>query len=285
MARLLPSPAAAGGATGRAGRDRGGRERHGRQRSAGGIKSVGKVLDILEHLADARRPVGASEVARALDFHVSTAHRLLQTLAARGYVEQHDSLRSYVLGPRLLALSGGYGGASLGQIARAELERLRDALGETVHLAVYRDGDVIEVASAHGHQPVSAMLGASFRDPAHCSALGKVLLAHLAPDALAEFFARGPLERRTPRSITRKPDLLRALDAIRRHGFALDEEELASDLCCVAVPIADGASRVVAALSVAMPKSRFRTERVPQWRSALAAAASRIGAQLHRVHG
>ena len=85
---------------------------------AGGIKSVGKVLDILEFLADARRPVGVSEVARAVNFHVSTAHRLLRTLAARGYVDQDGALRQYVLGPRLLALSGAYRGSGLLQVAR-----------------------------------------------------------------------------------------------------------------------------------------------------------------------
>jgi len=244
----------------------------------GGIKSVGKVLDILECLADARRPVGVSEVARAVNFHVSTAHRLLRTLASRGYVEQDDSLRHYVLGPRILTLLGAYrSGETLLQVARPELELLRDALGETIHLGVYRDGQVIEVASASSRQPVGVMFGTGFRDPAHCSALGKVLLAHLPSGALESVLSAAPLERRTPRSITRKADLMRALDAVRQQGFAIDEEELASDLCCIAVPVADAAGRVFAALSIAMPKSRFRSSRVAGWVCALSAAASRIG--------
>jgi DNA-binding IclR family transcriptional regulator len=247
----------------------------------GGIKSVGKVLDILEFLADARRPVGVSEVARAVNFHVSTAHRLLRTLASRGYVDQDDALRQYVLGPRLLALSGAYRGSGmLLQVARPELERLRDAIGETIHLGVYRDRRVIEVASARSRQPVSVTQGAGFQDPAHCSALGKVLLAHLPADELTNLLAAGPLERRTPRSITRKPELLRALEAVRRDGFAVDEEELASDLCCLAVPVADASGRVIAALSVAMPKSRFRGGAIRRWSQALADAAARIGERL-----
>ena len=244
----------------------------------GGIKSVGKVLDILEFLADARRPVGVSEVARAVNFHVSTAHRLLRTLAARGYVDQDGPLRHYVLGPRLLALSGAYRSSGmLLQVARPELERLRDELGETIHLGVYRDRRVIEVASARSRHPVSVTSGAGFKDPAHCSALGKVLLAHLPPEDLAEHLAAGPLERRTSRSITRKPELLRALEAVRRDGYASDEEELASDLCCLAVPVADASGRVIAALSVAMPKSRFRGGAIRRWTQALSDAAIRIG--------
>lgn len=247
----------------------------------GGIRSVEKVLDILEYLAAARRPVGVSEVARAVNFHVSTAHRLLRTLASRGYVEQEAVLRQYVLGPRLLALSGTYRGSEvLVQVARPELEQLRDSIGETIHLGVYRNGQVIELASAGSRQPVSVTLGTGFQDPAHCSALGKILLAHLAQDSLAAQLAAGPLERRTPRSITRKPELLRELVAVRGQGFAIDEEELASDLCCIAVPVADSSGQVVAALSVAMPKSRFRGGSIKRWTLSLAESAARIGERL-----
>jgi len=247
---------------------------------AGGIKSVAKVLDILEYLADAGRPVGASEVARAVGFHVSTTHRLLRTLAARGYVDQHAAQRSFVLGPQLHALGSAYaGGAGLVQVARPELEALRDAMGETIHLGIYRNGEVLEVASAGGPQPVSVSLGAGRRDPAHCTALGKVLLASLDPEALAMFLRR-PLERRTPRSLTRKADVLKAIQATREQGYGTDEEELAADMCCVAVPVQDPARHVVAALSIAMPKSRYRSGRVAVWVKALAAAAARIGGRL-----
>lgn len=252
-----------------------------RPAGAGGIKSVAKVLDILEYLAGAGRPVGASEVARAVGFNISTTHRLLRTLAARGYVDQHVALRSFVLGPRLLELGSAYAvGAGLVQIARPEIEALRDALGETIHLGIYRDGEVIEVAAASGPQLVSVSLGAGRRDPAHCTALGKVLLASLDPEALAAFFARGPLERRTPRSLTRKTEVLKAIEAARGQAYGTDEEELAPDLCCIGVPVRDQARRVVAAISIAMPKSRFRNGRVAVWVKALAEAAARIGARL-----
>lgn len=247
---------------------------------AGGIKSVAKVLDILEYLADAGRPVGASEVARAVGFHVSTTHRLLRTLASRGYVDQHPAQRTFVLGPQLHALGSAYASnAGLIQVARPELESLRDAFGETVHLGVYRNGEVLEVASAGGLQPVSVFLGAGRRDPAHCTALGKVLLASLEEDALAAFL-RTPLERRTPRSLTSKSELRKAIAATRDQGYGTDVEELAADMCCVAVPVLDPARRVVAALSIAMPKSRYRSDRLQTWVKALTVAAGRIGGRL-----
>jgi DNA-binding IclR family transcriptional regulator len=251
-----------------------------RPAGAGGIKSVAKVLDILEYLAGAGRPVGASEVARAVGFHVSTTHRMLRTLAARGYVDQHAARRNFVLGPQLHALGSAYaGGAGLVQVARPELEALRDSLGETVHLGVYRNGEVMEVASAGGLQPVSVSLGAGRRDPAHCTALGKVLLAALEPEALTAILRR-PLERRTPRSLVRKSELMKAIEATRNQGYGTDEEELAADMCCIAVPVRDPAHSVIAALSIAMPKSRYRRERLPVWVKALGAAADRIGGRM-----
>jgi DNA-binding IclR family transcriptional regulator len=249
--------------------------------AAGGIKSVEKVLDILEYLADVGRPVGASEVGRAVGFHVSTTHRLLRTLAARGYVDQHVALRSFVLGPRLLALGNAYaGGTGLVQVARPEIEALRDTLGETIHLAVYRVGEVIEVAEAGGLQPVSVSLGAGRSDPANCTALGKVLLAGLEPEALAAFFARGPLQRRTPNSLTRKADVLKAIEITRRQGYGIDEEEFAAETCCISVPVRNPVGRVVAALSIAMPKSRYRSAHTSKWVKALAESAARIGQRL-----
>ena len=118
---------------------------------AGGIKSVVKVLDILEYLADAGRPVGASEVARAVGFHVSTTHRLLRTLASRGYVDQHAAQRNFVLGPQLHALGSAYAaGGGLVQIAVPELEALRDALGADRAACVSREITKLHEEHARG---------------------------------------------------------------------------------------------------------------------------------------
>ncbi len=248
--------------------------------AAAGIKSVGKVLDILEYLAAARRPAGVSEIARAVGFHVSTGHRLVQTLVARGYVDQ-DSDRAYVLGERLLALGyAAHAGAGLLAVAQPELEALRDGLGETIHLGVYREGQVFEIAAAIGRQPVSVGSGTAVLSPAHCTALGKVLLASLDGSALEAFLARGPLKRMTPNTIVRKAELVKVLDLVRLHGYATDDEEFAADLCCVAVPVRNLSGRTIAALAVAMPKSRFRAPRVPEWTQALGAAAARIGSRV-----
>jgi IclR family transcriptional regulator, KDG regulon repressor len=96
------------------------------------VKSVTKVLDILEHLGSAQRAVSVSELARMTGLNVSTAFRLLQTLMARGYVEQQRSNRGYLLGPRIFQMGSAYlQGSDLAAIARPHLEALRDEVGET----------------------------------------------------------------------------------------------------------------------------------------------------------
>src|SRR5262249_38940939 len=118
-----------------------------------------------------------------------------------------------------------------------------------------------------------------------CTALGKVLLAFLEPEEVAHFFTETELVRRTPRTITSRMRLAHEFAAIRRTGFAVDDEEVAENLCCVGVPIHGPPGRVGAALSVAVPKMRFRAALVPAWVRQLEAAATAIARQLGFVGG
>lgn len=252
------------------------------QTQPGGAKSVTKVLDILEHLGAAKAPAGVSDIARATGFNVSTAYRLLQTLAERGYVEQRGSDRSYVLGPRVFQLGNAYlQGSDLAALARPHLAALRDEVGETVYLTILRQGQNVPLCKADGQQVVSASVSSVEREPAFCTANGKVLLAGLAPAELAHYVAGLQFESYTPQTINTKARLLRELDTVRAQGYALDLEEFAKDLCCVSVPLRrpDGGA-VVAAISVAMPKLRFKPAAVPRWVKLLQAKAQLIAQQL-----
>jgi len=247
----------------------------------GTVKSVAKVLDILEHLGAAGRPVSVSDLARATSLHVSTAHRLLQTLTRRGFVEQRADNRQYALGPRVYALGSAYlGGNDLVTVARPVVERLRDELGETIHLAVYDDGYVLDVCNAGSPQPVGVSLKPGRRDPAHCTAIGKVLLSALPDAEVDRVLERGPLERCTRHTVTAVNRIRAELARVRDQDYAIDDEELAEGLCCLGVPVRDRGGHVIAALSVAMPKGRFQSERVPGWTRALRRAADGLAARL-----
>jgi IclR family acetate operon transcriptional repressor len=246
------------------------------------VKSVAKVLDILEHLGAARRPVSVSDLGRATGFNVSTAFRLVQTLVARGYAEQQEGHRSYVLGPRVYQLASAYiKGSDLATLARPHLEALRDVLGETVYLVILSQGEIVQLAKADGQHVVSASIRSAQREPAYCTATGKVLLSGLAPEAFREYLAGIRFHAYTPQTITSRARLEREIAAVRDEGCAVDVEEFAENLCCVSVPVRDPATgAIAAAVSVAMPKLRFRRSLVPRWRTLLEEKAALISPQL-----
>jgi DNA-binding IclR family transcriptional regulator len=243
---------------------------------------VTKVLDILEHLGSAGGAVSVSELARATGLNVSTAFRLLQTLMQRGYVEQERSNRGYQLGPRFFQMGTSYlKGSDLASIARPHLEDLRDDIGETAYLVIFSQGEIVQLCKADGKQAVSASVRPMVREPAYCTATGKVLLSGLPEEQLDQYLAGVTLQPFTPQTVTSKTQLRKEVDRVRESGFAVDIEEFVPNLCCLSVPVRDvddGTS--VAAISIAMPKMRFKKSFVPRWCGSLRAKAGLITQQL-----
>jgi DNA-binding IclR family transcriptional regulator len=241
------------------------------------VKTVAKVLDILDQLGTVGRPASASEIASLTGINVSTAHRLLQTLTRRQYIEQAEDTRAYTLGPRLFELGSAYArNLDLVGAAQPLIEQLRDKTRETIHLALLRDREVVEICTAGSRQAVTVTRGTGRRDPASCTATGKVMLASLSEEELERFFAQGPLPALTSRSITTREALSAELDRVRMNGYAIDDQELSEDVCCIGVPVHGGVGRVVAALSIAMPRERFKAANVADWVRLLQHTAGRI---------
>lgn len=251
------------------------------------VKSVAKVLDILEHVAAARQPLSVSDLARATGFTVSTAFRLVQTLVARGYVVQESGHKNYVLGTRVYQIASAYlKGSDLASLARPHLEALRDELGETVYLVIFSQGEIVQLCKADGPQVVSASIRSAEREPAYCTATGKVLLSGLAPEAFHAYLSGVKLQPLTSQTITSRTRLEREIETVRDEGYALDLEEYADNLCCLAVPVRDPHSgAIAAAVSVAMPKLRFRRSGVPRWRKRLEETAALISQPLGLIDG
>jgi DNA-binding IclR family transcriptional regulator len=259
----------------------GGRPRA-KTQTAGSVKSVVKVLDILEHLGASQRTVSVSDLSRATGLNVSTAFRLLQTLMGRGYVEQERNSRGYLLGPRIFQMGSAYlQGSDLAAISRPHLEALRDAVGETAYLVIYSQGEIVQWGKADGRQPVSAAIRSMVREPAYCTATGKVLLAGLAAEDFDKYVETVELKSFTPQTVASKAELRREIAKVRERAFALDIEEFVPNLCCVSVPVAgrDGNSSV-AAISVAMPKMRFKRTLVAGWCDLMREKATLITQQL-----
>ena len=246
------------------------------------VKSVVKVLDILEHLGSSKGAISVSELARETGVNVSTAFRLLQTLMNRGYVEQERSNRGYQFGPRFFQMGTAYlQGSDLASIARPHLEDLRDAVGETAYLVIFSQGEIVQLCKADGKQQVSASVRSMVREPAYCTATGKVLLAGLPTEELEKYIAGVSLRSFTPQTVSSKAQLRKEVDKVRGNGFAVDVEEFVPNLCCVSVPVRDADNtESVAAISIAMPKMRFKKSRVPRWYAQLREKADLITQQL-----
>jgi IclR family transcriptional regulator, acetate operon repressor len=255
----------------------------GNGRPAHAVQSVDRALDLLEALAEADRPVGVSELATATSLPFGTAHRLLRSLVARGYARQ-DPDRRYTPGAGLLRL-GSVAQRSLGRGARPYLARLVELSGETANLAV-RDGDqVVYLAQAPSPHALRMFAEAGRHAHAHCTAVGKVLLADLSTDERDGVIARAGLPRRTDSTITRPEVLVRELERVRSGGFALDNGEEDSGVRCVAVPVGEPGA-VIAALSVSGPTERMDqvdlTRLVPRMRAIAEELAREVGATRQR---
>lgn len=239
--------------------------------------AIEKAINLLQAFGpQATAGVGVSELARRAGMSKSTAFRLLGTLERSEVVERVG--RNYRLGRRLHELGS--------HVYAPGHDRVRDVLipyladlyadtGETVHLAVLHGPEVVYLAKLYGHRTVPTPSRIGGRMPAHCTAVGKVLLTY-APEAAAEAMA-APLPRFTPRTITDGPRLGAELDRIRAEGVAYDDGEVRPGLACVAVPVMGPAGRPIAALSIAGPAERIDPRALsPRLRRVAAAAAQEV---------
>jgi DNA-binding IclR family transcriptional regulator len=177
-----------------------------------------------------------------------TAYRLLTQLAGWGLVERHQD--GYQLGLRLFEMGQLVPqhhriGPAVGPVLR----RLQENTGLTVHLAILDATDIVylEKLAASDEPPIASRVGG--RLPAHCTAVGKAVLAHAPAGSVHAVLTRG-LQRRSPRTVVVPGLFLGQLDTARRSGFARDDEECAVGISCVAAPIFDRDRKPIAALSV-----------------------------------
>jgi IclR family transcriptional regulator, KDG regulon repressor len=240
--------------------------------------AVDKAISLLIAFGEQPRAgLGVSELARRTQLSKSTAYRVLGMLERNGVVERVGT--NYRLGARLHELGR--------SVYAPGHERVRDLLlpfvtdlyeltRQTVHLAVLHGTDVVYLAKLYGHRPVPTPSRIGGRLPAHCTAIGKVLLAY-DPDAAAHALSL-PLRGFTPRTITDPAALAAELDRIRRAGIAFEDEESQLGLSCVAAPVRHRAAGVIAALSVTGPRGRIDIRGLSaELRRVTAAASLAIG--------
>lgn len=241
-----------------------------------GTQAVRRSVGLLKAFTADRPQRGLAELARAVGLNKTTAFRMLAALEGEGMVERTPAGDAYRLGPELLLLAGRAGGAhDLRAAARAELEALARATRETATLEVLVGRETLILDEATGGHMVGARPSLGTRWPAHATSTGKVLLAHLEGERRDQALG-GAWPALTPRTVTGRAALARALARVREDGHAVAQEELEPGFVAVAAPVRDASGAVVAALSVGGPKARLSAE-------ALRACARRVEAAARRV--
>lgn len=241
----------------------------GRPARNGGVQSLDRAFELLEHMSEAGGEVALSQLATASGLPVPTIHRIVRTLVASGHVLQLPS-RRYALGPRLIGL-GQSAARTVEAWAGPHLLTLAETTGETANLAML-DGDmVVYVAQVpSSRHTVRMFTEVGRRVYAHCTGVGKVLLAQLSEDEVRGIVDRAGMPAMTGRSITDVDALLDELALVRTAGYAVDDGEQEAGVRCVAVTVPN---RSATALSVSGPAGRVTPEGVDEMVPSLLAAA------------
>lgn len=249
------------------------------------VRSLDRAIAILNVFSRERNELGVSEIAQLTGLNTSTTHRLLASLTANGLVQQVSGSRRYALGPHILRLAYiASGHVNVQEAALPVMKRLRDASDETVGLHLLRaDNRRVVVDQVESHKPLRRTyteLGQPI--PLHQGAPGKVLLAHLSPEA-REAILSAPLEAATAQTPTDADALREQLRLIRERGYALSFGERVTDIHTVAVPIANHTGEVIAALSITGPTVRMPRERLQQLAELGLAAGQELSRRLGYV--
>lgn len=243
------------------------------------IQVLDRMALLLDALARHGEPASLKYLAADTGLHPSTAHRILTALAGHGYVERVEPA-GWQLGAKLLQLGHRVRvGQDLRRAARPEMDRLCDAIGETVNLTLRAGDEVIYVERATPARAIRVEQVIGSRAPLHVTAVGKLWLGEEGEAGVAAYAGRTGLPRYTRNTLTDVAALTREALAAAQRGYALDDEEAELGVGCIGALIRDATGQVVAGLSISAPIERRRDA----WIGLLTEAARRISAKLGHV--
>ena len=244
------------------------------------VRAVERAMEILGCFDDDHPERGISEIAQAVNLHKATAHRIVTTLVNYGYLERADDGQKYRLGLELTTL--GFKvirRMDLRSEALPYLSQLAQQWDETCDLSIFDQGEVFYIEVIRGSRALTIEAAVGRRLPAHCTASGKLFLAHLPPAELSAILSKG-LVSFTEKTITSPDELRQQLETIRRQGYAVDDEELEPGVRAVAAPICNRQGAVIAVVSIPSPASRTPVERVPEMAGSLLEATRAISRRM-----
>jgi DNA-binding IclR family transcriptional regulator len=236
------------------------------------MRALERVIGILEAVADSDDSATASLVAERMDLSLSTTARLMREMAEEAMLERNGN--GYSLGTRLLSIVQSAGGSEgLSGLALPVMQRLCEETGETVSLHVRRFDQRVCTAVAESSHPIRRVVPVGFVQPLHLGATGDVLMAGLTEDELTRYLSTLGL------TAAKEKSMRNAIATTRKVGYSIAEERWTEGLSGIAAAVmAHG--RVVAALSVSGPASRWNTDAMNDARSVILEGAQAISERI-----
>ncbi|MDR3537603.1 MAG: IclR family transcriptional regulator [Acetobacteraceae bacterium] len=246
------------------------------------MQALVRALALLNRISEATDG-GATltELAEQVGLPLSTAHRLLTTLEQERYVRFDHEGRHWSIGPQAFLTGCTFTKTrSFVGLSRPHMRHLMEESSETVNLAIEDQGEAIYLAQVECRQMMRTFARPGTRVPLHCSAVGKAIMSGMSDRALSKILQLHGMPRLTVKTIT-SPAVLRSdLERARTLGYAVDDEEHAVGLRCIAAPIFDETGDLVAAVSVSGPMARISDEQVVQLGTLALQTARRISAEM-----
>jgi DNA-binding IclR family transcriptional regulator len=225
------------------------------------IGSLQKGMRALEVLVE-RGPLSVSEAAKLLGQNRSAVHRFFATWRDMGYVVQ-DSANRYRATLKVFSLGHKVvNHLEVRPLARPLMSQLHETHGESVNLGCLDNREVVVIDMIKSRKVLKYDLPVGSRGPAYAAALGKALLAFANPDQLENYIKSLETGRRTPHTLTDRQIIKDELERVRKQGYALDDEEWAMGIRCVAAPVLDYQGRAIYALSVSGPVQRMSRKKI-----------------------
>jgi DNA-binding IclR family transcriptional regulator len=246
--------------------------------SESSVGTLARGLDVLELFASGSAEFSQTEISDALSLPMPTVHRLVSLLTERGWLDRDPTSRRLRPGIEMARLVPALmGGMRLSELTRPHLIRLASELQETVNLAILQGPEIVYVLSETADRLLTSHAAVGMRLPAHCTALGKCLLAQLPQDVARVALGDEPYERRTDRTLTTWVSLAEDLAAIRQAGVTISEEEYEVGLVSIAVPVRWLHGPGTGAINVSLPATRAGSEFRDRLTERLLQAAGEIG--------
>jgi DNA-binding IclR family transcriptional regulator len=245
-------------------------------------QSLEKALQIIEFMAEHRKPARLQDIAEALRYPASTTIRYLATLVTCKYVKQHaDTLRyslTFKLGRLGNMVSAQY---NIRDVVKPYLAELVDRVGESACLAIEENFRAVYIDVASGPDNTLRVLQRIGKEaPLHCTGVGKLLLLNYDRKDLELLVAEDGMQVLTHRTISSFPRLVEELGKVAAQEYAIDDEECEIGARCVAAPIRDFTTKIIACISVSGPVSRMSLQKIDQIIAEVTQTAARISSDL-----